>query len=81
MSNRKKTLRNLLIFCHYICSGKKLFRFSNNFKNLTGSLPIINSRWMTPFLLNGAKNELKKEDLYKVLSEDESQVLGDKLER
>ena len=36
---------------------------------------------MTPFLLNGAKNELKKEDLYKVLSEDESQVLGDKLER
>ena len=35
---------------------------------------------MTPFLWNGYKNDLKKDDLYKVLSEDESQVLGDKLE-
>ena len=35
---------------------------------------------MTPFLWNGYKNDLKKDDLYKVLHEDESQVLGDKLE-
>ena len=36
---------------------------------------------MTPFLWKGYKNtDLKKDDLYKVLNEDESQVLGDKLE-
>lgn len=35
---------------------------------------------MTPFLCNGAKKDLTKEDLFKVLSEDESKVLGDQLE-
>ena len=44
-------------------------------------LCIICFRWMTPFLWNGSKNEIKKEDLHKVLQEDESKVLGDKLER
>ena len=45
------------------------------------SLCFICFRWMTPFLWNGSKNEIKKEDLHKVLQEDESKVLGDKLER
>ena len=36
---------------------------------------------MTSFLWNGYKNEYQKEDLYEVLSEDDSKVLGDQLER
>ena len=36
---------------------------------------------MTSFLWNGYKTELQKEDLYEVLSEDDSKVLGDQLER
>ena len=38
-------------------------------------------RWMTSFLWNGYKTELQKEDLYEVLSEDDSKVIGDQLER
>ena len=35
---------------------------------------------MTPFLWNGSKKDLFKDDLYKVLPEDESQFLGNQLE-
>ena len=35
---------------------------------------------MTPFLWNGSKKDLFKDDLYKVLAEDESQFLGNQLE-
>ena len=36
---------------------------------------------MTSFLWKGYKTDLDKEDLYEVLSEDHSKVLGDKLEK
>ena len=35
---------------------------------------------MTSFLWNGSKKDLFKDDLYKVLPEDESQFLGNQLE-
>ena len=35
---------------------------------------------MTSFLWNGSKRDLFKDDLYKVLPEDESQFLGNQLE-
>ena len=35
---------------------------------------------MTSFLWNGSKKNLEKEDLYKVLSQDESETLGNQLE-
>ena len=38
-------------------------------------------RWLTPFLWKGFNKNLKNEDLYRVLPEDDSKFLGEKLER
>ena len=37
-------------------------------------------RWLSSFLWEGSKKDFKIDDLYKVLSQDESEVLGNKLE-
>ena len=41
---------------------------------------ITYNRWNNTFLWEGSKRDLTKEDLYKVITTDESQVLGNKLE-
>ena len=38
-------------------------------------------RWLNPFLWKGFNKNLKNEDLYRVLPEDDSKFLGEKLER
>ena len=58
--------------------GKLHFAFLD-FLNLLITLDL--NRWLTPFLLKGFKTNLRDEDLYHVLPDDESKYLGDKLER
>ena len=41
---------------------------------------ITYNRWNNTFLWEGSKRDLTKEDLYKVITTDESQALGNKLE-
>ena len=38
-------------------------------------------RWMNPLLGEGYKKELELEDLYEARKEDESEILGDRLEK
>ena len=62
-------------FFWYICynNGTNMFSHKSDFN--------ICFRWLTPFLWKGFNKNLKNEDLYRVLPEDDSKFLGDKLER
>ena len=37
--------------------------------------------WIIPFLWRGSKKEIKEDDVYKVLPDDESKYLGDLLDK
>ena len=75
-SPRRKIQETLQIFSQSAFFGKYLF-----FKIRMFLLIYTFVRWMNSLLGEGYKKELEMEDIFEVRKQDESEVLGDRLEQ
>ena len=69
-----------MIFVSEMDRGDRVTQRKNPREN-ANLLSIIFFWWMNPLLWVGYKKDLELEDLYETLKEDQSEVLGDRLER